>query len=45
MQQDGPQVNEAPPRLGANTSEILQGLGYTPEEIASLLAAGATENC
>jgi len=45
MQQDGPQVHAAPPRLGANTTEILQGLGYTPEEIAALLAAGATENC
>lgn len=45
MQEDGPQVSEAPPRLGANTTEILQGLGYTPEEIAALFPAGATENC
>jgi CoA:oxalate CoA-transferase len=45
MTEDGPHVDAAPPRLGENTKEILQSLGYTPDEIAALLAAGAPENC
>jgi crotonobetainyl-CoA:carnitine CoA-transferase CaiB-like acyl-CoA transferase len=45
MTEDGPHVDAAPPRLGENTMEILQSLGYTPDEIAALRAPGATENC
>ena len=30
-----------PPRLGQHTAELLQGLGYTADEVAALHAAGA----
>ena len=30
-----------PPRLGAHTADLLQGLGYTPEAVAALQAARA----
>jgi formyl-CoA transferase len=33
-------VESAPPRLSAHTEEILQGVGYTPEEIRELNAGG-----
>ena len=34
-------VRRDPPRLGQHTAELLQGLGYTVDEVASLQAAGA----
>lgn len=34
------QIRRAPPVLGADTAEILGGMGYTPEEIAAYRAAG-----
>ena len=30
-----------PPRLGQHTAELLAGLGYAPQDVAALLAAGA----
>ena len=30
-----------PPRLGQHTAELLQGLGYTADEVAALQASGA----
>ncbi len=34
-------VRSDPPRLGQHTAELLQGLGYTPADVAALHAAGA----
>jgi crotonobetainyl-CoA:carnitine CoA-transferase CaiB-like acyl-CoA transferase len=33
----------APPLLGQQTAEILAEVGYSPEEIAALIAAGAAQ--
>ena len=38
---DGPAVDRPPPMLGQHTDEVLAGIGYSPEEIASLKAEGA----
>jgi crotonobetainyl-CoA:carnitine CoA-transferase CaiB-like acyl-CoA transferase len=39
--QDGPGVAANAPRLGEHTSEVLEQLGYSADEIAVLLASGA----
>jgi CoA:oxalate CoA-transferase len=36
MAEDGPGVSDPPPRLGQHNTEILQWLGYSPEQIAAL---------
>jgi CoA:oxalate CoA-transferase len=41
MAADGPGVTDPPPRLGQHNTEILQWLGYTPEQIAALGLANA----
>jgi CoA:oxalate CoA-transferase len=41
MQNDGPQVTQAPPRLGEHAQEILEWLGYAPAEIDTLLQGGS----
>ncbi|MDQ3226811.1 MAG: CoA transferase, partial [Chloroflexota bacterium] len=33
----------APPLLGQQTTEILEEAGYSPEEIAALIASGAAQ--
>jgi crotonobetainyl-CoA:carnitine CoA-transferase CaiB-like acyl-CoA transferase len=33
-------ITSPPPRLGAHTAEVLQGLGYSQEEAASLKEKG-----
>lgn len=43
MESEAPGVAEAPPRLGEHSAEILQWLGYTSEEAASVLAAASRE--
>jgi crotonobetainyl-CoA:carnitine CoA-transferase CaiB-like acyl-CoA transferase len=40
---DGPVEMRPAPLLGQHTAALLQGLGYTPETIASLEAAGAVQ--
>jgi crotonobetainyl-CoA:carnitine CoA-transferase CaiB-like acyl-CoA transferase len=37
----GPRVDSPPPRLGADTNEVLAELGYAPGDIAALRASGA----
>ncbi|MEQ8192881.1 MAG: CaiB/BaiF CoA-transferase family protein, partial [Rhodospirillales bacterium] len=37
----GPRVDTPPPRMGADTDDILEGLGYGEAEIAALREAGA----
>lgn len=36
MEQDGPTLNEPPPRLGQHTSEILEWLGYSENEMQAI---------
>lgn len=44
MGTDGPGVDAAPPRLGEHAQEILEWLGYSADEIATLLPAADNEN-
>ena len=41
MSEGNPDVRTAPPVIGAHSEEILQEIGYGPEEIARLLETGA----
>lgn len=41
----GGDVRLPPPRLGEHTLEILESLGYSPEERAGLLKEGAVRSC
>lgn len=36
-------IRRAPPRLGEHSEELLQEVGYTPEEIAQMISAGITK--
>ncbi len=40
MQEDGPSLERAPQKLGAQSEQILSEIGYSRDEIASLRAAG-----
>jgi len=37
---DGPEVRNAPPLLGQNTQDILESLGYDPDQISELKESG-----
>lgn len=43
MSLGGPKLTGAPPRMGVDNRQILEGLGYGPEDITALRNAGVTQ--